>query len=69
MEFSSTVSPDHECIIYVTEPDFRFFDVFRKVSLLKCSIKMLAITREMGDPIAVLEVFIELVVVKKVDCC
>jgi len=34
-EFSSTVSPDHECVIYVMEPDFRFFWRFLEGFFLK----------------------------------
>jgi len=60
------VSPDHECVIYVTEPDFWFFYVFLEDFFLKVSIKMLAITRKMEDPRSL---FIELVVVREVCDC
>jgi len=64
------VSPDHEYVIYGTESDFPFFLALfggQSTSFSKCSMKMFAITGEMGDPIAAPEVlFIELVVIREV---
>ena len=55
-EFGSTVSPYHECIVYITESNFWFLSAFLRASFSKCSMKMLAITRKIEEPIAAPEV-------------
>jgi len=55
-ELTEFSSPYNECVVYITEQNFWFLSVFLRVSFSKCSMKMLAITGEIEEPIAAPEV-------------
>ena len=55
-EFEFAVSPYYEYFVYITESNFWFLGVFLRASFSKCFMKILAITREIGKPIAASEV-------------
>jgi len=57
MEFGSAVSPYHECRLHNGPKLLIFLSVFLRTSFSKCSMKILAITGEIGEPIAAPEIY------------
>jgi len=69
-EFNSTASPNHECDIYVTGPDFRFFWRFLEDFFLKMLHEDVCNYRRNGKTYSCpRSLFIELVVVREVCGC
>jgi len=54
-EFGSVMPPYHEYIVCITETS-NFWSAFLRVSFSKCSMKMFAITGEIGEPFTAPEV-------------